>query len=44
MNKEYTAPGIVEVGSADEVILGGKLDMSVDNGQEGTIPASDLDD
>ena len=44
MNKAYTAPEVIEVGSADEVILGGKLDMSVDSGQEGTLPGSDLDD
>ena len=42
--KEYAAPEVIEVGSADEVILGGKLDAFSDQGQEGTVPATDLDD
>jgi hypothetical protein len=44
MNKDYAAPEVLEIGSADEVILGGKLDANSDQGQDGTIPASDLDD
>jgi hypothetical protein len=44
MKKEYAEPEVIEVGSADEVIVGGKVDAFVEGGQEGTIPGSDLDD
>lgn len=44
MRNEYTAPEVVEVGRADDVILGAKDTISSDSGVEGLIPNSDLDD
>jgi hypothetical protein len=45
MNKEYTAPEVIEVGKAQEVILGEKpgIDLS-DDGQFRTVADNELDD
>lgn len=40
----YVTPEIVEIGRAEEVILGAKVVPEVDENGESTMPDSDLDD
>ena len=45
MNNKYTAPEVIEVGNADEVILGeGKVGPMTDNSEPLFITDNDLDD
>ncbi len=44
MRNEYTVTEVIEIGEAQEVILGQKDDVDFDSGQRGLIPDSDLDD
>ncbi|HZE70026.1 MAG TPA: hypothetical protein VE135_10950 [Pyrinomonadaceae bacterium] len=44
MKNEYTAPEVIEVGSAIDVIHGAKDTFESDNGVQGLIPDNDLDD
>ena len=45
MKNKYTAPEVIEVGSADALILGeGKVGDLTEMGQPFWIPANDLDD
>jgi hypothetical protein len=43
MINEYTAPEVIEIGEAQEVILGAKYLPDLDEGGEATMPESDLD-
>ena len=43
MNSKYTAPEVITVGNADELILGAKETLSMDEGFPAPQPDSDLD-
>jgi hypothetical protein len=44
MRNEYTSPEVIEVGKAQDVILGQKPGSSDDVGQNQIAPESDLDE
>ena len=44
MRNEYTMPEVIEVGNADDLILGAKDTTLSDEGVPGLIPNTDLDD
>ena len=44
MNNEYTAPEVIEVGKAQEVILGSKPSEGSDADQPRFVTDNDLDD
>jgi hypothetical protein len=44
MNNEYTAPEVIEVGKAQEVILGSKPSDGIDQLQPRFVSENDLDD
>lgn len=44
MSNDYMTPEVVEIGTAEELILGHKVVPEVDENGESTMPDSDLDD
>lgn len=44
MRNEYTTPEVIEIGEAQEVILGSKIDFDPDNGQPFPVGSFDLDE
>ena len=44
MSKEYTTPEVVEIGKAQEVILGEKPTDGIDDGLPREVGDTDLDD
>ena len=44
MTNDYVMPEVMEIGEANEVILGAKFLPEVDDSGEATMPDGDLDD
>jgi len=44
MTNEYTKPEVLEIGEANEVILGAKPFDGIDDNSETTLPDGDLDE
>jgi hypothetical protein len=44
MTNEYMKPEVIEIGAANEVILGAKAIEFVDDNSESTLPDGDLDE
>jgi hypothetical protein len=44
MTNGYMPPEVIEIGAANEVILGAKLELDVDDNGEATMPDSNLDE
>jgi hypothetical protein len=44
MTNEYTTPEVIEIGEANEVILGAKPVPDIDENGESTLVDSDLDE
>jgi hypothetical protein len=44
MTNDYMAPEVIEIGEAQEIILGAKWDPFLDTDGESTMPDGDLDD
>lgn len=44
MSTDYVTPEVVEIGRAEELILGNKIVPEVDENGESTMPDNELDD
>jgi len=44
MTNDYVMPEVIEIGEANELILGPKFVLEVDDNGEATMPDGDLDD
>jgi hypothetical protein len=44
MTNEYTKPEVLEIGEANEVILGAKLEFAIDDDTRTVEPDGDLDE